>query len=834
MTDELKFREEGTPAGEGDEEGTEPSDKGVAQMYKRWFLDYASYVILDRAIPEVEDGLKPVQRRILHSLWEMDDGRFNKAANVIGHTMRYHPHGDMAICDALVKLAQKGLLIDMQGNWGNPLTGDQAAAARYIEARLTPFARSVVFSEHITPWQNSYDGRSKEPIALPVKFPLLLFQGAEGIAVGLATKILPHNFCELVKESIAVLRGYKPKLLPDFPSGGLADFSEYSDGARGGKIKVRAKIEVLNSKQIVIREIPYGTTTTSLIDSILSANDKGKIKIKKIEDNTAKDVEILIHLAAGMSPEQVIAGLFAFTDCETSISPNCCVIAEGRPLFCSVSELLTRATNRTRQILKLELEHERHVLREKLHLATLEQIFVEERIYRKIETSESWEHVLRTTEKALKAFHEQLVRELTQDDVLKILELKIKRIAKFDQEKNKALIAELKAKLEEVEKNLASLTAFCIAYFKDLLKTYGKSFPRKTEIATFAQVKAAKVAVADQKVYIDRKEGFVGTNIKDGELLGECSEFTEILTLSQAGELKVHRANEKTYVGKNVLYADFFKPSERCIFHLVYRDGREGPVFGKRFDLMSYTRNRLYDLTRGTKGSRVLYFSKNPNGEQEKVQVLLKDNGLLKGPGKLHLDFATLAIKPRTLIGTVITHEKVDKVVQVLQGASTLAAQRVWFDREKNKLNKEGEGIYLGKYSGEESLLAVYKSGSFEIFPFDWDHHFSPDLLEIQFFDPSQILSVVYFDEEKDDHFVKRVAVGEFERGRYDFVPLRSSAKVLVATLREDPRVTVHYKGNRNTAQSEETFRISELIEVKGIHAAGNRLARKPVRSVSL
>lgn len=749
----------------------------IDAMYKDWFLDYASYVILDRAIPGVDDGLKPVQRRLLHALQEMEDGRFNKAANVIGHTMRYHPHGDMAISEALVKLAQKGLLIETQGNWGNPLTGDQSAAPRYIEARLTTFAKEVLFNASITEWEPSYDGRAKEPRVLPTKFPLLLFLGAEGIAVGLATKILPHNFCELVKESIAILRGYKPQLVPDFPGGGIADYSDYQDGKKGSRIKVRAKIEVSNSRLLIIRELPFGTTTSSLIDSILAANDKGVVKIKKIEDNTAADIEIAIHLPTGASPDQTIAGLYAFTDCEVSLTPNCCVIANNKPLFCGISDLLVRSTNRTKELLRQELEHERKVLQDKLHMALLEKVFVEQRVYRKIEGAESWESVLAITAKAFKSFKDVLFREASPADLEKVLELRIKRIAKYDLEKTDAHIKELRAKLAEVENHLANLNAFAIAYFKELLKKYGKAYPRKTEISSFAPVSIAKAAATNLEVFLDRKEGFIGTSLKGHESLGMASEFSEMLSLAEDGTLMVHRVCDKMFVGKSVLYAGLFTNDERCVYHLIYRDGRDGPVLAKRFTFTSYIRNKMYQLTKDTKGSKVLYFSVHPNGEAEKVQVNLKATPLVKGASKIEVDFSQHAVKARTVVGTEITKNKVESVVRLLVGASTLQAQRVWFDRKKNTLNADGDGVYLGKYSGSEQLIAVYSSGSYEVIPFDWNYHFSPDLLDLKFLTPKLTVTVQCTDGKKDK-IEKSVELSNIAAGRYDFVPRRPNLEV--------------------------------------------------------
>lgn len=763
------------------EENTISKAPDLDSMYREWFLDYASYVILDRAIPEVEDGLKPVQRRLLHALSEMDDGRYNKAANVIGHTMRYHPHGDAAISDALVKLAQKGLLIDTQGNWGNPLTGDQAAAPRYIEARLTPFAKETLFHKAITDWSDSYDGRSKEPEVLPVTFPLLLFLGAEGIAVGLATKVLPHNFCELMKESIAILRGNKPQLLPDFPGGGLADFSEYKDGKKGSKIKVRARIEVKSDKQLCIKEIPFGVTTTSLIESILSANDKGVVKIKKIEDNTASEIEILVHLHASTSPQQVIAGLYAFTDCEISISPNACVIADKKPLFCGTSELLTRSVHRTKELLRKSLEHQKSVLEGKLHITLLEKVFVEKKIYRKIEGAESWESVLKTTEKAFQACRKELFRKPTQEDLEKVLELRIKKIAKHDLTKTEEALEKLREELKKVEYALAHLNSHAISHYKNLLKKYGKLFPRKTEITAFAAVSVKKAAVSNIEVYLDKKEGFVGSSLKNAESLGKASEFSEILSLSEDGSFMVHRVTDKTFVGKNVLYADFFKSSDRRVYHVLYRDGKDGPVLAKRFRFTSYIRNKQYNLTKGTKGSRILYFSVQPNGEQEKVRLTLKATPLIKRKRKVDVDFSKLAVKSRQIVGTQITQEKVESATRLLVGASTLEAQRVWFDRKKRQLNSDGEGAYLGKYTGEEHLISVYSSGSYEIHPFDWNSYFSEDLFDLKMSQEPVTMTVEYMPKGKrKGASSKTIEIDRIEKGRYDFLSSRTVEKMQI------------------------------------------------------
>lgn len=809
-------------------------NKRAENLYEKWFLDYASYVILDRAIPDSDDGLKPVQRRLLHAMSEMEDGRYNKAANIIGHTMRYHPHGDMAISDALVKLTQKGLLIDPQGNWGNPVTGDNAAAARYIEARLTPFAKRVVFNKNITETNDSYDGRHKEPIKLPIKFPLLTFLGTEGIAVGLSTKILPHNFCELIKESIAALKGHRPQLFPDFFGGGSADFREYKDGRKGGRVKVRAKINVISPKLLCITEIPFGTTTTSLIESIVSANEKNKIKIKRIEDNTAKDIEIIVHLASGTTPDQVIAGLFAFTDCEVSIAPNCCVITDKKPRMCGVGELVSESANRTKVLLQKELEFNRRALLEKLHLVILEKIFVKEKIYRKIEKAESWEKVLSTTKQALSKFSDKLIRPLEDNDLPRLLEMRIKKISKFDLDITNELIKKLKNHLKDIDKSLRNITQFTINYYQELLKDYGKEYPRKTKIETFGKVKVTKAAISHQKMYIDYKEGFVGTSLKDAELLGEASEFTEVMTLNSEGQIMVHRITDKTFVGKKIIHAEVFKSNERCIFHLIYRDGRDGSSYAKRFDFTSYTRARGYDLTRGNKGSKVLYFSVNPNGESEKVKISLKASPLLKKARTIQFDFSKLAIKSRKIIGEEVTEHKIDKITQAIQGASTLAAERVWYDRNKKTLNRDGVGIYLGKYSGEEKLVALYKSGSFEILNFDWDHLFSPDLMNLCFKSDDLILTSVYFDSERKDTFVKRVSLDEFDSGRHNFISADGTTKLLVATFNQEAEVEAKFLPSKRKTISSEQIKLAAIVEVKGLNAIGNKLHRKPLKSLKL
>lgn len=809
-------------------------DQFASDLYRKWFLEYASYVILDRAIPSAEDGLKPVQRRLLHALSEMDDGRFNKAANVIGHTMRYHPHGDMAISDALVKLTQKGLLIEPQGNWGNPITGDQAAASRYIEARLTEFAKNVVFNANITDTVDSYDGRYKEPVSLPIKFPLLTFLGAEGIAVGLATKILPHNFCELIQESIAVLKGHTPNLLPDFPGGGIGDFSEYRDGQKGGRIKVRARITSRDSKSLCISEIPFGSTTSSLIDSIIAANDKGKIKIKKIEDNTAKAVEIIVHLANGTTPEQVVAGLYAFTDCELSIAPNCCVIKDKRPFFCKVTDLLYDSTQRTKSLLNKELEFERLTLIEKLHFTTIERIFVAERIYRKIEKAQSLEEIVNTTQKALSKFKESMVRPMQDSDIPKLLDMRIKRISRYDLGQTDKLIAKLKARMRELDHHLANLTAYTIAYYQGLLQKFGQQFPRRTQVASFAKVKATKAALANRKIYIDPKEGFVGSNLKTAELLGEASEYSEVLTLTAKGQIMAHRANDKVFVGKDVIHAEIYTPSERCVFHLIYRDGATGAAFAKRFTFTSYTRGRSYDLTRGSEGSKVLYFSVNPNGEQEGVRIVFDNSSQLLKTPSLDFDFAKVPCKSRRLVGELISKTAIVRITRCTQGSSTLEAERIWFDRDKKRLNKSGVGRYLGKFTGKEQLIIIYKTGTLEKRPVNCDDLFSDDLVDIRFKSTDMILTAVYYHGLRKQTYVKRVAIDALSSGRQPFVPADSDAKLLLATFEADPEVEAQFFPTKRSKINQLRMKLSDIVGVKGIAALGNRLHERRLRALRL
>ena len=684
----------------------------VTGMYKDWFLDYASYVILERAVPTINDGLKPVQRRILHSMKDLDDGRYNKVANIVGHTMQYHPHGDASIADAMVQIGQKELLIDTQGNWGNILTGDRAAASRYIEARLSKFALEVVFSPKITEWQLSYDGRKKEPIHLPIKFPLLLAQGAEGIAVGLSTKILPHNFVELLKASIQHLKGKKFKLYPDFQTGGIIDVQSYNDGNRGGKVRVRAKISQLDKNTLVITEIPHGTTTTSLIDNILKANDRGKIKIKKIEDNTAASVEILVHLPAGISPDKTIDALYAFTDCESSISPLGCVIVDNKPHFIGVSEMLRLSTENTVVLLKNELKIQLKELENQWHYATLERIFIENRIYRDIEEESTWSGVLQAINSGLVPYVSKLKRQLVEEDIVRLTEIKIKRISKFDIDKAQEKIEALEGDIAEVKNNLEHLIEYAIRYFNHLIKTYGGDKERKSEIRIFDDVDAKKVVVRNQKLFINKEEGFVGTSLKKDEYLCDCSDIDDIIVFTKEGKMQVVRVDSKVFVGKNIIHASIFKRNDsRTIYNMIYRDGKRGTSFIKRFAVKGITRDKIYNMTQGTDGSEVIYFSANSNGEAEVVTITLRNSGSIKKL-KWDLDFADLQIKGRGVRGNTVTKYSILRVDFKEKGVSTLKPRNIWFDQTINRLNTDERGVLLGAFSGENKLLLVNSDGN--------------------------------------------------------------------------------------------------------------------------
>ncbi|QTN39402.1 DNA gyrase/topoisomerase IV subunit A [Cryomorphaceae bacterium] len=816
-------------------EGAATSTK-VSGMYKDWFLDYASYVILERAVPALEDGLKPVQRRLLHSMREMEDGRYHKVANLIGHTMKYHPHGDASIADALVQLGQKDLLIDCQGNWGNIYTGDRAAAPRYIEARLSKFALDVVFSPKVTTWQASYDGRGKEPVFLPVKFPLLLAQGVEGIAVGLSTKIMPHNFIELIDASVDVLRGKKPKLLPDFPTGGIADFSQYDDGKRGSRIKVRARISVEDKNLLKISEIPFGTTTTSLIDSVLKANDRGKIKIKRIEDNTAEHVEILIHIPSNLSPDKTIDALYAFTDCEVSISPLCCVIENDRPFFAGVSDLIRLSTEHTLDILKRELEVELDELEEQWHFANLERIFIENRIYRDIEEEETWEGVIKAIDKGLKPHTKHLKRAVTEEDIVRLTEIRIKRISKFDLDKAQQQIEALEGKIEQVKHNLDNLVDFAIDYFKNIKAKYKEGKERKTEIRVFADIVATKVAIANERLYVNREEGFIGTSLRRDEFVTECSDIDDIIVFRKDGKMMVTRVDKKTFVGKDILHVAVWKKKDaRTVYNMIYRDGPKGAYYVKRFSVTSITRDREYDLTAGTKGSYIEYFTANPNGEAEMVMVYLRQLKRLKKTN-FELNFADLLIKGRGVKGNLVSKNPIKRIELREEGVSTLKPQKIWFDDTVRKLNTEGRGELLGEFSGDDRILEVSQNGTYRLLGFELTTHFEDDMVLLEKHYPEKPLSVVYFEGEKSLYYVKRFIPELVDKTKkVEFLPETEGTLLELVTTDYIPQIEIEYTKLPNKERKpNETVNLSEFISVKGLKALGNQLTKLKVRSISL
>lgn len=803
----------------------------LSGMYKEWFLDYASYVILERAVPEVRDGLKPVQRRILHAMKELDDGRYNKVANIIGHTMKYHPHGDASIGDALVQLGQKDLLIDTQGNWGNTLTGDSSAAPRYIEARPSKFALEVVYNPKTTTWKTSYDGRNKEPVTLPVKFPLLLAQGVDGIAVGLASKILPHNFNELIDASIQYLKGEEPDIMPDFPSGGLADFSKYNEGRRGGKVRIRAKINIQDKKTLVITEIPFSTTTNSLIDSIVAANDKGKIKIKKIEDNTADKVEILVHLAAGISPDQAIDALYLFTDCEISISPNCSVVDVDKPRFLSVNEVLKISANNTVELLKQELEIERDDMMEQLLLASLEKIFIENRIYRDIENCESWDAVIKTIDTGLEPYKHDFYRKITRDDIIHLTEIKIKRISKYDAFKADKEIKKLEERLQKAKYHLENLVQYAIDYFRNIKNKYGAGRERKTEIRFFDSIEATRVAVANEKLYVNRAEGFAGTGLKKDEFVCECSDIDEIIVFREDGTYMVTKVTEKSFVGKDVLHiAVFERNDERTIYNVVYRDGQRGASYVKRFRVKGVTRDKEYDLTKGTKGSKVLYFTANPNGEAEVITVYLRHKPRLKKT-VFDYDFSELAIKGRGAGGNTLTKHPVRRIVLKDEGVSTLSAINIWFDDTVLRLNADGRGKPLGAFKGDEKILAVFPSGNFRVMNFDLSNHFDENPLIIQKIYPETIITAVYFDAEQDHHYIKRFEP-EANGKIVGFIGENPKNSLILVTTEKYPRLQVHYPPSDRRQKTEEEIQADEFITVKSHKARGKRVSNTKIKSL--
>ncbi|MCX2744350.1 DNA gyrase/topoisomerase IV subunit A [Mangrovivirga sp. M17] len=804
----------------------------VGGMYENWFLDYASYVILERAVPAIDDGFKPVQRRIMHSMKEMDDGRFNKVANIIGQTMQYHPHGDASIGDAIINMGQKDLLIETQGNWGDIRTGDSAAAPRYIEARLSKFALDVVFNPQVTDWQLSYDGRKKEPVTLPVKFPMLLAQGVEGIAVGLSTKILPHNFNELIDASIKVLQGKNPKVYPDFPTGGLADFSEYNDGLRGGRIKVRAKIEEVDKKTIAIKDIPFGTTTSSLIDSILKANDKGKIKIKQVTDNTAKDVEILISLASGQSPNVTIDALYAFTDCETSISPNACVIIKDKPHFLGVTDILKHNTDQTVDLLRQELEIRKGELKEKLLFSSLEKIFIENRIYRDIEECETWEAVLETIDKGLDPYKPDFYREITQDDIVRLTEIKIKRISKFDTFKADELMKKYSDELAEVEYNLENIIDYAIEYYKRIKEKHGKGKERKTEITTFETIQAHVVAANNVKLYANLKDGFIGTALKKDEFITDCSDIDDIIIFRRDGKMLVTKIADKTFVGKDILYVGVFKKNdERMVYNMIYLDGKSGRSMVKRFQVLAITRDREYDLTKGHANSKVLYFTANPNGEAEKVTVYLT-SGCKARIKVFDFDFAEVDIKGRGAGGNILTKYPVRKIQFKEAGVSTLGGVDIWYDDVVGRLNRDEQGNYLGNFNGDEKILVIYDSGEYELTNFELTNRYEAGKVKlITKFDPERPVSAVYYDSGSKTTYIKRFLIETSTLDKkFLFISEGRGSKLLFASTAFKPVINVKYQDGKS--RSEEDLKVEDLIDIKGWKAIGNKFPLQTVKDI--
>jgi topoisomerase-4 subunit A len=805
----------------------------VSGMYQSWFLDYASYVILERAVPYIEDGLKPVQRRILHSMDELDDGRYNKVANIIGHTMKYHPHGDMSIGDALVALGQKDLLIDTQGNWGNILTGDRAAAPRYIEARLSKFALEVVFNPKTTVWLTSYDGRNKEPETLPVKFPLLLAQGVEGIAVGLACKILPHNFNELCDASVAVLRGKKTDILPDFATAGMADFSNYNDGLRGGKVRVRAKISQLDKKTLIITEIPFGTTTGSLIDSIITANDKGKIKIRKVEDNTSENVEIVIHLVPGISPDKTIDALYAFTDCEISISPNACIIENDKPHFMGVNEMIKISTHKTVELLRRELAIEKAELQESYMFSSLEKIFIKEEMYIDFKNYSDKTSLFGYLEGRFAKYKKQFIREISNDDYEKLIQIPMVRITRFDSAKADEKMRALDVRIKEIDHHLANLTEFAVDYFKNLKKKYGVGRERKTEIQPFETIVATSVVIANEKLYVNREEGFAGYGLKKDEFISDCSDIDDIIVFRKDGTCLVTKVQEKAFVGKDLIHIAVFKKNdERTVYNMIYRDGKNGIVFMKRFNVTGATRDKEYDLTKGTKGSEVLYFTANPNGESEIVEVQLKP---VAGLRKLQWDinFADLAVKGRNSMGNLVTKFHVKKIVLKEKGLSTLGALDVWFDDTVKRLNNDKRGQFLGSFAANDKILTVTKSGYYKLTGFDVTTHFEEDMILIEKLDVHKPLSAVYFDNESKTHFVKRFLIEPSDK-KVLFISEAEGSYVEMVTTQHTPVVELKYHKHKGKDAVTEKLNLSEFIAVKGFKAKGNKVSAEKIKEIML
>jgi topoisomerase-4 subunit A len=801
----------------------------VTGMYRDWFLDYASYVILERAVPSIYDGFKPVQRRIMQSMKDLDDGRYNKVANLVGHTMQYHPHGDASIGDAMVQLGQKNLLIDTQGNWGNVLTGDGAAAPRYIEARLSKFALDVVFNPKTTEWQATYDGRKKEPINLPVKFPMLLAQGVEGIAVGLSTKILPHNFNELIEASIKYLKGRSFRLDPDFETGGIADASDYKQGTRGGKVRVRARISQLDKNTLVISEIPYGTNTSSVIESILKANDKKKIKVAKVEDNTAAEVEILIHLPSGVSPDKTIDALYAFTDCEVSISPICCVIEDNKPLFITVNEVLKKSTDNTVALLKRELEISLEELREQWHFASLERIFIENRIYRDIEEEETWEGVIAAIDKGLKPHIKHLKRAVTEEDIVRLTEIRIKRISKFDLDKAQQFIESLEAKIAEVKNHLDNLITYAIDYFKNLKDKYGKGRERKTEIRLFETIEATKVVMKNTKLYVNREEGFVGTSLKKDEFVTDCADIDDVIVFRRDGIMMVTKVAEKTFVGKDILHVAVFKKNDkRTIYNMIYRDGRVGPSYMKRFFVSGVTRDKEYDLSNGKSNSKVHYFSANPNGEAEIITVYLRAIGNIKKL-KWDIDFADLSIKSRGSKGNLVTKNSIKKIELKESGVSTLKPRKLWYDDTVMRLNVDDRGELLGEFKPNDRLLIINQHGNLKTVIPDLTMHFDEDMVVLEKWEPNKPITAIYFDGQRERFYLKRFLVENPDKLEIIISNHPKSRLEIVVTDYRPMLEVVFSKRNVDALQ----INAEEFIDVKGINALGNQVTREKVKQVN-
>ena len=839
-------QETSSPANEGNEISEEHSeykipDKSSDQithhlsgMYQSWFLDYASYVILERAVPHINDGLKPVQRRILHSMKRLDDGRYNKVANIVGHTMQFHPHGDASIGDALVQLGQKDLLIDCQGNWGNILTGDSAAAPRYIEARLSKFALETVFNPKTTQWQASYDGRNREPVTLPVKFPLLLAQGVEGIAVGLSSKILPHNFNELLDASISYLKGEEFALYPDFQTGGYIDVSKYNDGERGGSVKIRAKISKQDNKTLVISEIPYGRTTSSLIESILKANDKGKIKIKKVDDNTAKNVEILVHLAPGVSSDKTIDALYAFTDCEISISPNCCVIDDQKPHFLTVSDVLRKSVDNTLALLRQELEIRKGEILESLHFASLEKIFIEERIYKdkEFEQAKNMDAACEHIDERLTPYYPTFIREVTKEDILRLMEIKMARILKFNSDKAEELIARMRKDIEEIDCHLANIVEYTVDWFRMLKDKYGKAFPRRTELRNFDTIEATKVIEANEKLYINREEGFIGTGLKKDEFIGNCSPIDDVIIFFRDGKYIITPVADKKFVGKNILYANIFKKNDkRTIYNVCYRDGKEGTSYIKRFAVTSVVRDREYDVTQGTPDSRITYFTANPNGEAEIIKVTLKPNPRVRRI-IFEEDFSNINIKGRQAMGNILTKLPVHKIALKQRGGSTLGGRKVWFDRDVLRLNYDGRGEYLGEFQSEDTILVVQNSGEFYATNFDLNNHYDDGIRVLEKYDPNKVWTAVLYDADQQNYpYIKRFCFEATAR-KQNYLGENKNSSLILLTDECYPRLEVVFGGHDNFREPM-VVEADEFIAVKGFKAKGKRLTTYTIETIN-